>query len=140
MFDEKAYQKEYRKRNRDKIRANINLWKEQNPEKAKNYKEYKKQYQKEYLKTDKAKEYRLMFKYGITMKQKTEMFNKQEGKCSICSINMETVYKAHVDHNHITNKVRGLLCQKCNMGLGIFNDNKEILRNAIKYIEQYDGN
>ena len=41
----------------------------------------------------------------------------------------------HTDHDHLTDKVRGLLCSQCNMGLGSFKDNKLILFNAIKYLE-----
>ena len=45
----------------------------------------------------------------------------------------------HIDHNHKTNKIRGILCGNCNMGLGHFKDNLDVLKNAIKYLEDTDG-
>lgn len=45
-------------------------------------------------------------------------------------------YKLHVDHCHQTGKIRGLLCQKCNMALGLLNDSVEILETAIRYLKK----
>jgi hypothetical protein len=80
--------------------------------------------------------------YGIDLTQYNDMFKKQDGLCAIClKPETEEDYRTHnirmlnVDHNHITGKIRGLLCQKCNKGIGCLNDNAQILRNAIKYLE-----
>jgi len=45
-----------------------------------------------------------------------------------------------IDHNHLTNKVRGLLCNKCNQGIGFFNDNVHLLSEAIKYLNESSYN
>lgn len=60
---------------------------------------------------------------------------KQEGRCAIC----ETKSKLVLDHNHITGEVRGMLCNNCNIGLGLFKDNPEILVRASHYIETRDA-
>lgn len=59
----------------------------------------------------------------------------EDNKCAICNCSIEkNGKKLSVDHNHNTNCVRGLLCTKCNFGLGYFNDNKKLLLKAIDYL------
>jgi len=69
-------------------------------------------------------------KYGMTPGDYSQMWKKQKGRCVIC----KQPVKLHVDHNHKTGKVRGLLCSNCNTALGSFKDNIGILQNAIKYL------
>ena len=63
------------------------------------------------------------------------MLESQNGICAICG-NLETIQKSHlsVDHDHKTNKVRGLLCRECNRALGGFKDNRILLQSAINYL------
>jgi hypothetical protein len=68
----------------------------------------------------------------LTLIEYNKLIEKQNGKCAICG----KITKLGVDHNHITGKIRGLLCPTCNSALGLFYDNKLILLNAIKYLEQ----
>ena len=63
------------------------------------------------------------------------MKERQEGKCAICLRPME---KPYVDHCHTTKQVRGLLCQQCNSGIGMFGDNIEIMLRAIEYLKKPD--
>jgi hypothetical protein len=72
-------------------------------------------------------------KYGINKEQYNIMMLNQDGKCKICE--KELHEEIHIDHNHTTGKVRGILCGKCNKGLGQFNDNIEFLTNAINYLK-----
>lgn len=71
-------------------------------------------------------------KYGITKECYDSMFKDQNGKCPICKTDLQE--EIHIDHCHITGKVRGILCGKCNKGLGQFDDNVIYLTNAIKYL------
>ena len=74
--------------------------------------------------------------YGITLEQYDEIFTAQGGGCAICSAKTpsnRTKYFA-VDHCHTTGKVRGLLCTKCNRGLGLFNDRTDLLKLATNYL------
>ena len=69
---------------------------------------------------------------NITMQQYSEMFAAQHGRCLIC--NRPEKWELRVDHDHITGKVRGLLCHKCNSGLGMFNDDLGLLQTAVHYL------
>lgn len=78
--------------------------------------------------------------YGVTPEHFKKMLKKQNGKCQICDVQEIKSKKAFcVDHNHKTNKVRGLLCMKCNFLIGFCDENPKILKNAILYIEKYNG-
>lgn len=74
---------------------------------------------------------RLELRYGITHEEYEMLLQKQHGLCAICKV---PTIKFHIDHDHKTNKVRGLLCGPCNMGLGLFKDNKVLLALAITYL------
>lgn len=71
-------------------------------------------------------------KYGIDSDQFVVMFEAQGGHCAICDNSLFDV--CHIDHCHITGKVRGLLCRGCNQGLGSFNDSPAKLRQAVEYL------
>ena len=75
--------------------------------------------------------------YGVTPEMLQEMIEDQDGKCAICKTDKPGGKGDwHIDHNHQTNKVRGLLCQKCNQGLGLFNDSPRLLESALDYLNQ----
>lgn len=79
-------------------------------------------------------------KYGISLADYDRLLAEQDGKCAICSVpEEETTLKClAVDHNHATGKVRGLLCTRCNTGIGNFLDDKGRLKMAIKYLTGKD--
>ena len=86
------------------------------------------------------REYNIKRLYGITPQQYKEMILKQDNKCAICQkINTFGPWnnKLVIDHCHKTGKVRSLLYDKCNRGLGQFNDNPELLIEAIKYLKHH---
>jgi len=77
----------------------------------------------------------LFKKYGITEADYNQMFVNQNGRCLICKNTAEKGKRLFVDHCHETGKVRGLLCNLCNSGLGFFKDSSANLKNAIKYLK-----
>lgn len=85
----------------------------------------------------------LIKKYGITLYQYKNMFKAQDGLCAIC-FNPETAREVRnkkirtlaVDHDHVTGKVRGLLCGNCNHMIGQSKDNIETLQKAINYLKE----
>jgi hypothetical protein len=74
--------------------------------------------------------------YGITQQQYNQMLVDQNNKCKICSIEFKSSKFTHIDHCHDTNRVRGLLCNDCNLSLGQFMDNIEYMCNAIEYLKK----
>lgn len=83
----------------------------------------------------KIRSYWLKHTYGITIEDYENLLEAQGNRCAICGITEPSGYNWHVDHCHSKGHIRGLLCSKCNQGLGLFNDNTEVMRNAIKYLE-----
>lgn len=89
----------------------------------------------------KVAQYKWKERYNITPERYDELFSKQEGLCAICG-QPETarhnrsrkVQKLAVDHCHTTGRIRGLLCQDCNRGLGKFRDDPQRLQKAIDYL------
>ena len=115
------------------------LFKAKNPEKIKEYsKKYYRKNKDELSK--KRKEYHdknltYLNKYGLSKDEYTEMLEKQDHKCKICNTPLKDLKaRLHVDHNHLTGKVRGLLCRACNHGVGNFKDDVFLLQRAINYI------
>lgn len=93
--------------------------------------------QKEWNKIYQSTEWSRYYNYKLTPKEHTEILENQEDKCAICGCSDK---KLVVDHCHTTGKVRGLLCDMCNSGLGFFKDNPESLYNAIQYLQKVDTN
>lgn len=78
-------------------------------------------------------------KYGLSKKDHFNLRDKQDYACAICHLDEEMFDRElSVDHNHKTNKKRGLLCQNCNSLLGMAKDSIEILESAIQYLKEND--
>lgn len=114
---------EWRKKNREKCCHATANWRARNP----NY----------------EGQFKLKHRYGITPEHYDEMLKIQNSRCAICgkkesAVNYGTkkVQKLAVDHCHATGKVRGLLCQDCNRGLGKFHDDLQRLQKAIDYLSK----
>jgi len=75
--------------------------------------------------------------YGVSRKEFDKRIADQNNKCEICKLPFVPEKTPHVDHCHTTNKVRGLLCNHCNRGLGGFRDSIQIMQSAQEYIKKY---
>ena len=73
-------------------------------------------------------------KRGITPEDLIDTYERQEECCAICNKHIE-ISDSAIDHNHSTGEFRGVLCKKCNRGLGLFGDNPRILENALDYLK-----
>jgi hypothetical protein len=103
-------------------------------------KKIKKNATNKYQKTLRGKEShrnnRLKAKYGITLEEYNKILKSQGGVCKVCGTGDPGGKYGifHVDHNHKTGKIRGLLCNECNRGLGAFKDSIWSLIKAIWYL------
>ena len=83
-------------------------------------------------------------KYGLTAEEFEAFWIVFRGKCGICKNDLKLPIQSRgqpldvvaVDHDHVTGQVRGLLCNACNKGLGLFKDNPEIMKNAIRWVSK----
>jgi len=94
---------------------------------------------------DTTRNYELLKSKGISLEEYNNILISQNNVCAICNTTDTRTYKDNrrgqilplfVDHNHQTGEVRGLLCNKCNAGLGMFRDNPEYLASAISYLKE----
>lgn len=83
----------------------------------------------------------LKFTTGILPEQYKSLLKEQNGVCAICGKpNVRASRNLSIDHCHKTKFVRGLLCTKCNFGLGYFDDNEQLLLKAISYLSNNISN
>lgn len=116
-------------------------WLAENPEKAKQYR------QQLYSKRTPEDNKNAFMKsvYGITLDQYEVLLEKQDGVCAIClrperrKSRYGGTCRLHVDHDHKTGKLRGLLCSTCNFAIGGMNDSPELLRAAADYLEAHSA-
>lgn len=80
---------------------------------------------------------RLKRVYGISLDEYSKLFLKQKGVCAICFQPSKKGHSLSVDHSHKKNKVRGLLCHRCNFGLGYFKDDPKLLKQSLIYLKKY---
>ena len=124
-----SWKKESAKTNdKEKAKKRSKDWRLKNPERSRNsVKEWQKAHP-EFALNQKLK------KYGLKIDEYYKLVYIQDGKCAICKKKIEAI-----DHNHTTGNVRGLLCNKCNLGLGHFNDNIKLVQKALDYLYKFDG-
>lgn len=134
------YDKEYREKNAECRKAHyINYRAKTKDKKA----IYDKTYAVEnyYKISPRKRNWHLQNKYSITSEDYEIMLKEQNNCCAIC--NNPDPGRNHnifmVDHNHETGKVRGLLCFSCNVGLGLFKDDPNIINSAILYLNKYNN-
>ena len=111
-----AYHLDYYKKNKDRLKAKRKKWAEANPDSVLNT--------------------QLKKRFGITLEQYNLMAEEQEFRCWICRQECGTGHRLSVDHDHLTGQVRGLLCKKCNSGIGFFSDHPALLERALEYLQR----
>lgn len=116
---------------RAKQKAVMARWRKNNPEATKAMDQRQKEKHK-----DKRREKGYVKKYGITIAQFDELFLSQGSRCAICWCDEPGKNGWQVDHCHTNGNVRGILCHRCNMALGLLKDNPNMLRIAVGYLER----
>jgi hypothetical protein len=110
-------------------------WKRENPERARaKLREYVESGQKAVW----DRQSHLRRKYGITIEDYDRMFDAQHGVCAICNEPRPDERTLHVDHDHETGAVRGLLCFRCNNALGDLREDVDLFQAAADYLDRDD--
>lgn len=101
---------------------------------TKDRRDYNREYNRRPENRRKQLNHKLTQKYGISVSEHEALYESQNGKCLIC---VEHLTEPHVDHDHVTLKVRGLLCKGCNLLLGYAKDSVDRLQNAVAYLQRF---
>ena len=126
----KEYRKKWYEKNREIGKRDSRNWYAKNKERSKvNHTKWRETHKSE------RNKYLYKHKYGISVEERYSIWLNQNKKCKICQRDLIDSEHCHTDHNHVTGKIRGLLCNNCNLLLGQAHDNIEILRKAIKYLQ-----
>ncbi|MDQ6727114.1 MAG: endonuclease VII domain-containing protein [Actinomycetota bacterium] len=112
-------------------KARVKRWQQENPERLNAYRRSRR-LEPEVKRRERAGH--LMRKYGVTLEAYDAMLEGQGGGCAVCSRTPRENSSLHVDHDHATGQIRGLLCFSCNNALADFQENRDLLRNAIGYL------
>ena len=151
-FNPKEYKKMWYQMNKERIKTKFKEYYLNHKGEISNY--YKKYYinhknelstyRKDYYYKHKEKEkvkmkkYRLKKQYELTISDFNNLLLAQNMRCAICNqpLDLQNPNKVHIDHDHKTGKVRGVLCRDCNLAIGYLKDNPEYTKRATEYLER----
>lgn len=111
-------------------KARVRQWQKDNPER---YREMLRRIRESPEGKRREREGHLRRTHGITQADYDAMFQAQKGRCKICGRRPAKGKSLHIDHDHVTGRIRGLLCSSCNHALGLFAESPERLRRAAEY-------
>jgi hypothetical protein len=115
----------------EEIKAKVKKWQLDNPER---HAENQARWRDSGGKARSNRKSHLKRTFGLTLEEYDEMLAAQRGGCAICGDTPEAGKTLHIDHDHETGLVRGLLCQRCNHGLGLFREDDTLLQEAAAYV------
>jgi hypothetical protein len=124
--------------NREKVLADRKVWYEANRERINaKQREYRR------LNPERKRAYRLKYEFGITVEDYNRMVEDQGGNCAICLLppagTGRNTQRLHIDHDHETGEIRGLLCHACNTSLGQLAEDHERMQRMIDYVTKHNG-
>ncbi len=117
------------------VKARVKQWQQENPERLNAYRRARR-LEPEVKLRERAGH--LKRKYGITVEQYDAMLEAQGGGCCICGRPPREDISLHVDHDHSTGEIRGILCFRCNNALADFQDDQQLLQEAADYLDRQD--
>ena len=122
---DREYSREYRQENKVEIREQCIRYRARYPERDR----------------ERQRARHLQSTYNLTLEDYNNMLEKQDHRCAICNSHrteQNPQFGLVIDHCHDTNQVRGLLCWKCNTGLGKFDDDPKLVEAALSYLNDKD--
>jgi len=136
-FSTKEKRKEYSDKNRDRLNRQQREWRAKNIGKEKEYRKkwYLRSRSPEQL--EKEKLAMIKYRYGLEKEDYERVLEDQDNKCKVCDKEFDSngqSTKLHIDHCHDSGEIRGFLCNNCNIGLGYFCDDPQILQSAMEYL------
>jgi hypothetical protein len=125
----------YRERHPDRVKTSYAKWKASTPRDQRAYMaDYYRANRDKYLAYARTSgRARRLAKYGLTIAEYDALLADQHGTCAICA---GTPRYFVIDHDHETNRVRGLLCNRCNLAIGALGDTHESLVRAVAYLSK----
>lgn len=133
-----SYNAKRRKHYRTHRRQNIDAaarWKREHPERREKWR--RSWYPRHYKRTGRDWIYRT--RYGISLEEYERLLKKQRGRCAICHRKPSSKRRLCVDHCHRTKRVRGLLCIKCNVAMGLLGDSVDLVSLTLRYLKKHHG-
>jgi Recombination endonuclease VII len=109
--------------------AYVRAWQQANPDRVKAWRLKNRE-----RRLEKMREIHLRNKFGLTPGEYERILEAQGGVCALCERQPTPGISLHVDHDHGTGEVRGLLCMRCNNALGLFGEDRDVLRRAARYV------
>lgn len=80
------------------------------------------------------RDYQVLRQYGLNPEDLARLYDAQDRKCAGCGRSIDLQKNTHIDHDHVTGLVRGILCRGCNVALGAVHDSPETLRSLVHYL------
>jgi hypothetical protein len=127
----RAQHREWYRKNRDRSIAYVKSWQQTNAERLN---AYRREYNARPERRRKQRDAYYRRTFGISADDFDALVEAQGGGCAICAVVPERVASLHLDHDHVTGAIRGVLCLSCNQALGHFRDDAELLERAAAYV------
>lgn len=124
-----AQRKRWYQKNRERSMAYVRAWQQANPQRVKAWRLKNRE-----RRLAKMREIHLRNKFGLTPHEYDGILESQDGACALCRAAPTTGISLHVDHDHGTGEIRGLLCVRCNNALGLFREDLDLLKGAARYV------
>jgi hypothetical protein len=107
----------------------VRAWQRANPDRVKAWRRKNRE-----RRLEKMREIHLRNKFGLTPEEYDRILEAQGGVCALCECRPTPGISLHVDHDHGTGEIRGLLCMRCNNALGLFREDPDLLKRAARYV------
>ena len=124
-----AYRKRWYRDNRARAIAYVRAWQQANPDRVRAWRVRNRDRRNEQM-----REIHLRNKFGLTVDEYSRILQAQGGVCALCEGAPTPRISLHVDHDHGTGEIRGLLCVRCNNALGLFREDPDLLKRAARYV------